>query len=178
MPRYVAFLGSINVGGNQLKMADLRMALEEGGFENVGTVVASGNVVFDHAKAADASLEKRIAAVVAQRLGIETFAAVRSKEELAETLQENPFAGDGEEKFVHTVFLDGQPARADFATLAKDHEGRGRERLAPGTRALHVDFVDGVGRSKLTASFIEKRLGCRGTARNLRSLKRILEKMD
>jgi hypothetical protein len=38
--------------------------------------------------------------------------------------------------------------------------------------------VDGVGQSKLTAPFIEKRLQCRGTARNMRSLARIVAKMD
>jgi len=175
--RYVALLGSINVGGNQLKMADLRAALEEDGFANVGTVVASGNVLFDHAQAADAKLEKKIAGVISRRFAIDTFATVRSRAELAEALEECPFADGGEEKFVHIVFLDGQPTQAEFARLATDHEGRGNERLAPGTRALHVDFVDGVARSKLTTAFIERRLGCRGTARNIRSLKRILGQM-
>jgi uncharacterized protein (DUF1697 family) len=178
MPRYVAFLGSINVGGNQLKMAELREALESEGFANVGTVVASGNVVFDHARASDPKLEGEIAKVIADRFGIETFAAVRSKDELAAAIAENPFANDGEEKFVHTLFLEKQPAKADFAKLESDHAGRGKERMAVGTKALHVDYVDGVARSKLTGDFIARRLGCRGTARNLRSMKRILEKMD
>ena len=44
MPRYVAFFGSINVGGNRLTMADLRAAFEAEDFANVETVVASGNV--------------------------------------------------------------------------------------------------------------------------------------
>ena len=47
MPRYVAFFGSINVGGNRLTMADLRAAFEAEDFANVETVVASGNVLFD-----------------------------------------------------------------------------------------------------------------------------------
>lgn len=178
MPRYVAFLGSINVGGNQLKMAELREALEAHGFADVGTVVASGNVLFDHDKAADSRLEAEIAKVIADRFGIETFAAVRSKDELAAAIAENPFAGKGEEKFVHTLFLEKQPGNADFAKLEKDHEGRGNERMAAGTKALHLDYVDGVARSKLTGDFIARRLGCRGTARNLRSMKRILDKMD
>ena len=46
MTRYVALLGSINVGGNRLLMADLREALEREEFEDVETVVASGNVLF------------------------------------------------------------------------------------------------------------------------------------
>ena len=42
MTRYLALFGSINVGGNRLKMADLRYAFEREEFENVETVVASG----------------------------------------------------------------------------------------------------------------------------------------
>jgi uncharacterized protein (DUF1697 family) len=175
--RYVALLGSINVGGNQLKMAELRAALEDEGFENVATVIASGNVLFDHAKAADAKLEERLAAIVKDRFGIDTFAAVRSKAELEAAIAENPFAGKGEDKFVHVHFLTCQPAQAAFDKLAEDHAGRGNEKLAPGTRALHVDYVDGAGNSKLTGDFIARRLGCKGTARNIRSIGRIVEAM-
>ncbi len=178
MPRYVAFLGSINVGGNQLRMAELREALEAHGFANVGTVVASGNVLFDHAKAADGRLEAEIAKLVADRFGIDTFATVRSRDELAAGLAENPFAGEGEDKLVHTLFLERQPGKADFAKLERDHAGRGAERMAAGTRALHLYYADGVARSKLTGDFIARRLGCKGTARNLRSMRRILDQMD
>ena len=177
MARYVALLGSINVGGNRLKMDQLKAALKEHGFANVTTVVASGNVLLDHPRAADAKLEAEIAEVVMGRFGIATFAAVRTKGELEAALEENPFAGEGEDRFVHVHFLASQPTKAQFEQLISDHEGRGAEKLAPGTRALHIDFVDGVGTSKLTSAFIEKRLGCKGTARNVRSIKRIIEKL-
>jgi uncharacterized protein (DUF1697 family) len=177
MSHYVALLGSINVGGNQLKMAELRAALEDEGFADVATVVASGNVLFDHAKAADAKLEEWIAKIVKDRFGIGTFAAVRSKAELEAALAESPFAGKGEDKYVHVHFLTGQPDKAAFAKLTEDHKGRGNERIAGGTRALHVDYVDGAGNSKLTGDFIARRLGCKGTARNVRSIRRIVEAM-
>ena len=176
--RYVALLGSINVGGNRLKMAELKAALEDEGFENVATVVASGNVLFDHEREADAELEARIAKVVKDRFGIDTFAAVRSKAELEAALEENPFAGKGEDKFVHVHFLAGQPIKAQFEQLIADHAGRGPEKLAPGTRALHVDFVDGAGNSKLTGDFVHRRIGGKGTARNVRSIRRIIDLMD
>jgi uncharacterized protein (DUF1697 family) len=54
MARYVALFGSINVGGNRLKMVDLRAAFEAEGFSDVETVVASGNVIFSTPRAADA----------------------------------------------------------------------------------------------------------------------------
>lgn len=176
MPRSVALLGSINVGGNRVRMDDLRVAFENAGFASVATVAASGNVLFDAQIVGD--IEARIAALLASTFAIESFAAIRTREELAVALDENPFVGRGADKMVHTMFLDGQPNAAAFAQLLADHEGRGPEKLAPGTKALHIDYVDGAGNSKLTKSFIERRLGCRGTARNITSIRRIMEKME
>lgn len=178
MARYAALLGSINVGGNRLKMADLVAAMEKRGFANVETVVASGNVLFDHDRAPDAELQDAIAGLVTADFGIDTFAAVRTPDELEAALTESPFAGKGEDKLVHVHFLADQPSQAQFAALIADHEGRGPEKLAPGSRALHIDYVSSVGNSKLTGPFIERRLGCKGTARNVRSLKRIIEKLS
>ena len=45
MPRHIALLRGINVGGHRkVPMADLRAALEDAGFEDVKTYVQSGNV--------------------------------------------------------------------------------------------------------------------------------------
>lgn len=175
MTRYVALFGSINVGGNRLTMADLRAAFAAEGFVNVETVVASGNVLFDHPDRPDGGLEEKLGLMMRDRFGMKSIALVRSRDALAGTIAENPFA-DGEEKFVHTLFLNGPIEPQAFARLQADH--RGPERIAAGERALHVDYVSGVGESKLVGAFIERRLGRRGTARNLRSMKRILAKMD
>lgn len=177
MPRYAAFLGSINVGGNRLTMAELRAALEREDFINVETVVASGNVLFDHDERPTRGLEEKLEFVLRQRFGMRSIAAVRSAAEVAEAITGNPFAADGDQALVHTMFLDRDVDTAQFRVLLADHEGRGPERLALGPRALYIDYVEGAGRSRLTGPFIEKRLGCRGTARNLRSLARIHAKM-
>jgi uncharacterized protein (DUF1697 family) len=178
VPRYIAFFGSINVGGNRVSMADLRWAFERDGFSGVETVVASGNVLFDYDERPTDGLEEKLGWLMRERFDIASFAAVRSREELVAAIGGNPFAADGAENLVHTHFLERAASEADFARLLADHAGRGRERLALGDRALYIDYVDGAGNSKLTGGFIERRLGCRGTARNLRSLRRILEKME
>jgi uncharacterized protein (DUF1697 family) len=46
-----------------------------------------------------------------------------------------------------------------------------------GPRSLYIDYAGGVARSRLTGPFLERRLGRRGTARNVRSLARILAKL-
>ncbi len=176
MSRYVAFFGSINVGGNRVSMTDLRGAFAREGFENVETVIASGNVLFDFEERPSDGLEDMLAHLMRDRFDIKSFAAVRSVEELRAAIEDNPFVADGEENRVHTLFLAGQPTPAQFDRLLADHAGRGSERIALGDRALYVDFADGVADSKLTNAFLEKRLGCRGTARNIRSLRRILAK--
>ncbi|WP_346426923.1 DUF1697 domain-containing protein [Novosphingobium sp. PC22D] len=139
MTRYVAFLGSINVGGNRLAMADLVAAMEAEGFAHVATVVASGNLLFDHAGATEDKLEAQIARIIADRFGIETFATVRTAAEVRAAIEDNPFRGEGEDKLVHTYFLECQPSAVRFEALIADQAGRGRERLAAGARVLHVD---------------------------------------
>ena len=53
MNTYVMLMRGINVGGkNKLPMADLRKRLEELGFSNVTTYIASGNVILESDKRA------------------------------------------------------------------------------------------------------------------------------
>lgn len=177
MTRYVALFGSINVGGNRLKMADLRHAFEREEFEDVETVVASGNVLFSFDDRPTDGLEELFSHMMRERFDMKSFVAVRTADEIREAIENNPFAADGAENLVHTHFLGCQPTEAQFDTLLADHQGRGPERLALGDRALFIDYVDGGGNSKLTSGFIARRLGCEGTARNIRSLQRIAEKM-
>ena len=58
MPRYVAFLRAINVGGHTVKMDQLRRLFERLGFSKVETFIASGNVIFESASRSAKALEK------------------------------------------------------------------------------------------------------------------------
>lgn len=174
MTRYVALLGSINVGGNRLKMAELREALEREDFADVETVVASGNVLFSHDERPSDGLAEKIAYIVKDRFDIDTFAAVRSRDELAAAIADNPFAQDGEPNRVHTVFTQEPLDQAAFAEFVEGYVGP--ERLAPGKHEFFVDFREGVADSKLGQAM--RKLKLRSTARNVRSLQRMLDKMD
>lgn len=49
--KYVALLRGINVGGkNKVPMADLRICLEQLGYTNISTYIASGNALFQSNK--------------------------------------------------------------------------------------------------------------------------------
>jgi len=109
---------------------------------------------------------------------IDSVAIVKSRIEVIAAIAENPFAGENDDEFVHVMWLNRQPSPDEFGDLEESFKGRGGERMALGSQALHIDFGGSVGSSKLTGPFIERKLSARGTARNLRSLQRIADKMD
>jgi uncharacterized protein (DUF1697 family) len=178
MTRYVALFGSINVGGNRVTMAGLRWAFEREGLTGLETVVASGNLLFEYDERPLDGLEDLFAHVMLDRFDIKSFVAVRDRAAMAQAVEGNPFTGIGKDNLVHTLFLERQPDPAAFEKLAADQAMRGLEKLAIGERSIYIDFVSSVAESKLTSAFIERRLGCRGTARNVRSIARILSKMS
>jgi uncharacterized protein (DUF1697 family) len=66
--RYVALLRGINVGGKTLlKMAALKKCVEELGFDDVSTYIASGNVLFESSERDTAKLETRIERAIEDR---------------------------------------------------------------------------------------------------------------
>ncbi len=60
MPRHIAFLRGINVGGHRVKMDELRRLFGELSFSDVSTFIASGNVVFESPDEDRAGLEREI----------------------------------------------------------------------------------------------------------------------
>ena len=83
MPRYVALLRAINVGGaHAVKMEALRRAFEPLGFSSVGTYIASGNVIFETPIRSAARLEHLIEQRLLAALGYDVAAFVRSHTQL------------------------------------------------------------------------------------------------
>src|SRR5262245_58354496 len=83
MPRYVAFLRAINVGGRVVKMEVLRALFEKLGFTGVETFIASGNVVFETPSSKTAAIEDRIEKALKETLGYEVATFVRTLEQVA-----------------------------------------------------------------------------------------------
>lgn len=167
MTTHIALLRAVNVAGrNKLPMAPLRALLEELGMEDVRTLLQSGNAVFNSKVRPADRLEKQIEAAVAKRFRITTDVFIRTADEWRRVIAANPFPKEARSDpgFLHVMALRDAPGRAQLAAL----EGaiKGRERVRLGGRHVYIVYPDGAGRSKLTATLIEKHLGTRGTARN------------
>ena len=107
MPRYVAFLRAINVGGHVVRMEQLRRLFSSMGFSDVETFIASGNVIFTSPLTDTSALERSIEASLNQALGYEVATFVRSAAELAAIAAHQPFSRDpaAEGGAIHVIFL-------------------------------------------------------------------------
>ena len=87
--RYAAFLRGVSP--MNAKMPELKRCFEVAGFEDVTTVLSSGNVVFSAPSANEASLEKRAEAAMAKQLGRPFPTIVRSLDDLGAILASDPY---------------------------------------------------------------------------------------
>jgi uncharacterized protein (DUF1697 family) len=95
MPRYIAFLRGINLGKRRLPMSRLKALVEELGFAQVETFIASGNVVFSSQVSDMNQLESRIATHLEASLGYDVDTFVRTTEEIARIGRAKIFPEDG-----------------------------------------------------------------------------------
>ncbi|MFL5482193.1 MAG: DUF1697 domain-containing protein [Gemmatimonadaceae bacterium] len=166
MTTHIALVRGINVGGHrQVGMTDLRNFLAALGMENVRSLLQSGNLVFESKVRTGSELERFLESEALDRLSLEADFIVRTPDEWKAIIRQNPFRKEAEKDSGHLVvmFLKSEPDVADIVALQGDI--RGREVVRAKGKHAYIYFPDGQGRSKLTHSVLEKRLG-RGTGRN------------
>jgi uncharacterized protein (DUF1697 family) len=135
MPRLIAFLRAINVGGHVVTMDKLRKEFKALGLKEVETFIASGNVVFTAPKGDLAALEKKIEARLLKSLGYEVATFVRTCDEVVAVAACRPFpaAQITDEATVYVGFVDRPLTAADtravmaFKTAVDDFRVTGRE---------------------------------------------------
>jgi len=172
MARYICLLRGINVGGYKtVAMADLRALLTKMGFEDVQTVLQSGNVVLSAPSKSARALESQLEAAVQKALKLEIDFHVRTADEWRKVIDANPFGAEAKmdpARLVLTCYkapLDPAKVKSVQAAIT------GRERLRADGRHLYMTFPDGYGNSK-AAVLVGKAFGA-GTARNWNTVLRL-----
>lgn len=89
MPRYVAFLRGVSP--LNAKMPELKRCFESAGFEDVRTVLSSGNVAFTSKASKEALLARKAEAAMQARRGRTFSAIVRSSQHLQSLVEADPF---------------------------------------------------------------------------------------
>jgi uncharacterized protein (DUF1697 family) len=172
MPRYAALFRGINVGkAKRIAMADLRVLLAKMGFNDVRTLLNSGNAVFTADKAPAQKIAARIRAEVAKKLGVDALVIVKADKDIAGMITGNALekiATDGSRLLV--AMAHDPKAIAALEKLALQEWGD--ERVHVGKHAAYLWCANGILESKAAVALLGGLEGI-GTTRNWATLKKI-----
>jgi uncharacterized protein (DUF1697 family) len=167
MTTYIALLRGINVGGHKkVAMSDLRDFIADLGFDDVRTLLQTGNLVFGANARTGAALERLLEVEAAKRLDLQTDFVVRTAKEWQAIIAQNPFRAEAKSDPSHLVVQFMKDAPPTTAVKALQTAIKGPEIVRAIGKQLYVVYPAGIGRSKLTAKLIEDKLGARATGRN------------
>jgi uncharacterized protein (DUF1697 family) len=167
----VILLRAVNVGGAKLPMAELREIAAELGATDVSTFIASGNLIADvSGKAAD--FDRALEKIVEERYGFFRDVISRTPTELKKALDAHPFEVT-EPKYSYVSFLSAKPT-AEAIKKAETYETGADQWRVIGTE-LHIRYANGAGRPEMKSDSIGRALKVPGTARNLNTVKKLIE---
>lgn len=173
MLTYVSLLRGINVGGNKkIKMADLRALYRELGFEDVESLLQSGNVVFKSHLTDVNTIARQIEESIELSYGFHSDLFVLTADAFISAYHANPFDNEAEydPKKVLITFLSQLPSEEDIALLLEEHQGP--ETIKIIDSIAYIYFPEGMGRSKLNPATMFKNISA--TGRNLNTMTKLL----
>jgi uncharacterized protein (DUF1697 family) len=178
LPRYIAFLRAINIGGRVVKMDHLRSLFEAMKFKQVETFIASGNVLFDARGTDGDALEKRIETHLKGALGYEVLTFVRSPDEIATAAAYEPFGDPGSLPPAHGIYVgflktaptdDVRRRLLAFRSQVDDLHVRERE--------VYWRSVKNLRESLFSGALLEKTVGP-ATMRNVTTVRKLAAKVS
>lgn len=176
MTRYAALLRAVNVGGRMLPMAELKAVAAALGYREGRTLLASGNIIFDASDDAR-TVERALEAALADRFGFKSEVFALDAADLARIVAANPFGDAARERpsklQVHVLAAPLPPGVLDAVRAANP----GSERMEAHGRALYVDYIDGVGLSKVPAAMKKAKMPV-NTARNWNTIVKLDALLD
>lgn len=183
MPRYVAFLRAVNVGGRIVKMAQLKAIFESVAHErvalsNVETFIASGNVIFSHRTTATQALIAKIERALEDDLKIKVPVFLRTDAEVCAIAAQKC-----------TVFNAPEVERAHSLNIGVLHESLSpasakgmlafnteNEEFRADGREVYMLLHTPVANSRFTLTKFEKAIGVSTTFRKITTFQRLTAK--
>jgi uncharacterized protein (DUF1697 family) len=174
--RHAAFLRGINVGtAKRIAMADLRAVVESLGYEDVHTLLNSGNVVFTVPRSVRGDPAARIEKAVARELRVESRVMGLDAAGMAEVVAKNPLLRKVTDPTRHLVaFLAEDVDRDALEALGRADWSPGR--FAAGRRAAYLWCPDGILASRLVVE-VAKALRDGVTTRNWSTVLKVHARM-
>lgn len=167
----VVFLRGVNVGpSTKVPMKELAAKLSGEVGDPVANYLQSGNLIVSSGDAA--TLGKLVSGLIDTLYGLTVPAVVRSATELRALLAANPWPGDDPKQVHLTMWEESHDEAAADAFAALDWQG---DEIAFSGSNAWLRFTRPSHTSKLDVQALDKRLGVKATARNLRTITKVAE---
>lgn len=172
MNRYIALLRGINVSGQKkILMAELRELLTKSGFQNVQTYIQSGNVIFQSKEIDTKILEISITELIMTHFGFKVPVLVINRKYLKQVFDNCPFV---EEKKINSyfTFLYSNPDKSlidEVSTISYPNE-----EFIITSNCIYFYCSTGYGKAKYSNNFFERKLKTIATARNYKTVVKLL----
>jgi uncharacterized protein (DUF1697 family) len=168
MTSYAVFLRGINVGGINIRMADLKEALKVGPFTGVKTLLASGNVVL----ASDldpAAVKKEFEATLRKAFGYDAWVVVLTADRVSELVAACSYPADDKTTHTYLTLASDTAALDELFTTGKALDGTEQERLGPEAMAWLAP-AGGTLESPFSKLSAKPKYKASTTTRNLRTM--------
>lgn len=173
MTTYISILRGINVSGQRIiKMDALKKLFAKLGFFDIQTYIQSGNVVFRFKQSDTKTLDSTIKNAIEKDFGYDVPVITMTIDDLKKTVNSNPFLADkGKDiAFLHITFLSDKPENYD---KIKEGDLQANEFFLIG-KAVYLYCPNGYSKSKLTNSFLERKLKVTATTRNWKTANELI----
>lgn len=171
---YAVFLRGVNVGGVKVLMKDLSALLQDAGFTQVRTLLASGNVVLGSEEADPLRLKESVERALRNRYGREIPVIVRDGGQLERIVAQYPFESpeDGIQRHEYLVLTGSEQDAADV--LGSAPEPAASERVARLGQALCWEVPRGESlKTPLARHFAKVASGTLVTTRNMNTIRKV-----
>jgi uncharacterized protein (DUF1697 family) len=171
MTQFAAFLRGVNVGGVNLKMAEVATALTDAGFANVRTILATGNVLMESPSGV-AGVRKKAEAALRERFGYEAWVLAYTIDTVRTIFEAYPFEREVDGYQSYVTFVTDAAVLDELASLAAGSD----EKIAPGDGVIYWQVPKGSTLDSTIGKTMGKpRYKSSTTIRNLRTLAKVLQ---
>ena len=170
MTKFAAFLRGVNVGGVNLKMAEVAAALTDAGFANVRTILATGNVLLESSSGV-AAVRKKAEAALRERFGYDAWVLAYDIDTVRAIDEAYPFEREVDGYQSYVTFVTDATVLDELVGL----KARPKEKISAGKGVVYWQVPKGSTLdSTIGQTMGKKRYKSSTTTRNLRTLAKVL----
>ncbi len=173
MITYIALLRGINVGGHKkILMADLKLLFEKLNLKNVRTYIQSGNIIFYSNEENIQEIENRIKDKIFSQYGFDVSVLVKTHSEIITIFKNCPFS---EDKKVNSYFIILHSIPDEKLVETTMQIKYPNEEFHIKNTCVYTFYSEGFGNAKCGTNFFEKKLKVSATARNYKTIMKLIE---